>query len=482
MPSIGQGRTRAGHIRIAPSPHEFFKDGANMTQPSHPNDTMHIDREGTAGEEASSLLDTAQGFDPVAYINDPDWHASSLGLQRIAELLERLGNPQDALRFVHVAGTNGKGSTCAFTTSILKQAGYRVGMFTSPYVVEFSERIQVDGCNISPEQLLEVTLQVREQAEAMDDHPTEFELMTAVALLHFAQQGCDIVVLEVGLGGRLDSTNIIQSPEVCVICPITFDHTDILGDTLQAIATEKAGIIKAGATVVVGVQPPEAMEVVRARAAEEGCRVACVKKWSISGTPRDFSYKEVEHVSLKLLGSYQVQNAATACEVAWALRERGFAIDSGAIERGLALTTWPARFELAHRNPDIIVDGGHNAQGARALVSSLDLNYPGVKPVFVMGVLADKDYPAMIATVLPVAQAFVCIEPPVPRRLPAPDLVHAILERREQAGLRSVGVRAATSALEAVQAATMLAGPDGLVCAFGSLYSVADIYGAIKQL
>ena len=424
------------------------------------------------------------GFDPVAYINDPDWHTSSLGLHRIDELLQRLGRPQDRLRFVHVAGTNGKGSTCAFTASVLVQAGYRTGMFTSPYVVEFAERIQVDGVNIAPDQLREATLLVREQAEAMSEHPTEFELMTAVAFVHFASQGCDIVVLEVGLGGMLDSTNIIGAPDVCAICPIALDHTDILGDTLAAIAAEKAGIIKQGATVIAGVQPPEALATIRQHAAQEGCQLVCVDADGIQGTPRSFSYAAhgdaVEGVALRLLGSYQVQNAALACEISWALRERGWRIPDEALVAGLSEARWPARFELVRRNPDVIVDGGHNAQGAQALVESLAQSFPGRKPIFVMGVLADKDYPSMIEAVLPLAGAFVCIQPPVPRRLPAPDLACAIRARLAEVGLGEVPVHVAPSIAEGVEGALVLAGEDGLVCAFGSLYSVADLYRALE--
>ena len=205
-------------------------------------------------------------FDAIEYINTPRWLTSRLGLERIRELLDRLGRPQDRLKFVHVAGTNGKGSTCAFTASILAEAGFKTGLFTSPYVETFHERIRVNGRNISDEDLTAATLRVRECAEAMEaeggEHPTEFELMTAVALVHFAHVGCDIVVLEVGLGGRLDSTNVIAAPEVAAIVSIALDHTNLLGNTLAEIAHEKAGIVKEGSTVVSWPQEPSAMEVV----------------------------------------------------------------------------------------------------------------------------------------------------------------------------------------------------------------------------
>ena len=213
-------------------------------------------------------------FDAIEYINTPRWLTSRLGLERIRELLDRLGRPQDRLKFVHVAGTNGKGSTCAFTASILAEAGFKTGLFTSPYVETFHERIRVNGYNISDEDLTAATLRVRECAEAMEaeggEHPTEFELMTAVALVHFAHVGCDIVVLEVGLGGRLDSTNVIAAPEVAAIVSIALDHTNLLGNTLAEIAHEKAGIVKAGSTVVSWPQEPSAMEVVEDAARRAG--------------------------------------------------------------------------------------------------------------------------------------------------------------------------------------------------------------------
>ena len=200
-------------------------------------------------------------FDPKEYLQQGAWRDVRLGLHRTEELLERLGRPQDSLKIVHVAGTNGKGSTCAFIASILQEAGYKTGLFTSPYILRFNERIQIDRRDISDEDLLEVAADVREQALAMDEQPTAFELITAAALLHFAQQECDAVVLEVGLGGRLDSTNVV-TPEVCAIAPISLDHTHVLGDTVEKIAHEKAGIIKPGVPVVSNRQPADARRVI----------------------------------------------------------------------------------------------------------------------------------------------------------------------------------------------------------------------------
>lgn len=441
------------------------------------------------------------GFDPIAYINTPRWQASRLGLERIRELLERLGRPQDRLKFVHVAGTNGKGSICAYLASILSAAGYRTGMFTSPYIERFEERIRVDGVMISPDELRDVTLAVREHAEAMaeetGDHPTEFELMTAVALEHFARCGCDIVVLEVGLGGRLDSTNVIDAPEACVIARIGLDHTALLGNTLAAIAGEKAGIIKEGSAVVSWPQESEAMAVIEHAAAEHGCELRVPDfaqleegaiRWEDGASPfRSFSYREWTDLRTGILGSYQPQNATVALEVVSVLRGRGWHIPDEAVRAGVARTRWPGRFEIVEggSSPDgfaIVVDGGHNPQGARALADSLAEVFPGRKPVFVIGVLEDKDYPRMLEDVLPLGSAFVCVTPDNPRALPAHKLARAI----RWTGQDLLGCSACVNPVvardfeDAIHRARELAGPDGLICAFGSLYSVAALKEAVR--
>ena len=440
-------------------------------------------------------------FDPIAYINTPRWQASRLGLDRIRELLERLGRPQDRLKFVHVAGTNGKGSICAYLASILNAAGHRTGMFTSPYIERFEERIRVNSAMISPDELRDVTLAVREHAEAMAEetggHPTEFELMTAVALEHFARCGCDIVVLEVGLGGRLDSTNVIDAPEACVIARIGLDHTALLGNTLAAIAGEKAGIIKEGSAVVSWPQESEAMAVIEHAAAEHGCELRVpdfaqleegAVKWEDGASPfRPFSYKEWADLRTGILGSYQPQNAALALEAAEALRGRGWEIPDDAVRAGIAAARWPGRFEIVEggSSPDgfaIVVDGGHNPQGARALADSLAEVFPGRKPVFVIGVLEDKDYPRMLEDVLPLGSAFVCVTPDNPRALPAHKLACAI----RWTGQDLLGCSACVNPVvardfeDAIRRARELAGPDGLICAFGSLYSVAALKEAVR--
>ena len=442
-------------------------------------------------------------FDPIAYINEPRWQRVRPGLERISELLERMGRPQDRLRFVHVAGTNGKGSACAYLASILQAAGYKTGLFTSPYIIQFEERIRVDGENISAADLASATLFVREHAEAMaaesGEHPTEFELMTAVAFEHFARSACDIVVCEVGLGGRLDSTNIIESPEVCVIMRIGLDHTDFLGTTYGEVAAEKAGIVKAGSPVVAYPQDvPEAEEVIRAKAAECGCSVSApdfsqLEMGGVRDGIRAFTYRE-RAFATQLLGSYQPYNATMAIEAARTLRERGWKISEEAIEQGIRATSWPGRFEVVEAGRGcaaVVVDGGHNPQGAQVLAESLADVFPGKRIAFLMSVLADKDYHAMVRAVAPLGVAWVCVTSPnAGRALSGEELAAAVRDELGAPAASSdapgahdapgaVPVESAPSFAAGIARARELAGEEGVVCAWGSLYSLSELKGAL---
>jgi dihydrofolate synthase/folylpolyglutamate synthase len=448
---------------------------------------------GAAGTAASaSAADGAapDDFDPVAYLNLPRWRSAHLGLDRIRALLDRLGRPQDRLKFVHVAGTNGKGSTSAFMACILQEAGYRCGLFTSPYIRTFEERIRIDGRNIPAFDLARVAWDVRCASEAIfaetGDHPTEFEMMTAVAFSYFARERCDIAVIEVGLGGRLDSTNVIAHPEVSIIARIGLDHTALLGDTLGKIAAEKAGIVKDGCPVV---SWPN--EDAGARAAIEGAARDHVARLivpdfsalavdSVSAGVRPFSYRG-ERFETRLLGSYQPYNATLAIEAACALRGEGWNVSDEAVRSGIAHTSWPARFEVVEAGsgaPTIVVDGGHNPQGAVALADSLADVFPGKRPVFVMGVLADKDYRSMIDAVIPKARCVLCIAPPNPRALSADDLARVLRSWADEHG-RNLPVEACPDAVCALKRARELAPADGIVCAFGSLYSVDEVMRAV---
>ena len=431
-------------------------------------------------------------FDPVAWINTPRWQTSRLGLSRMVDLLERLGRPQDDLRFVHVAGTNGKGSVCAYLASVLQAAGYKVGLFTSPFILCFEERIRVNGENIRAEELARAVQAVRPAAEAVEadtgDHPTEFELMAAVAFEHFRAVGCDIVVLEVGLGGRLDATNVIDASEASVICRIGLDHTDLLGDTVAAIAGEKAGIVKPGCPVASWPQEREAMAIIEAVAAERGCELVVPDFSQLAVEPlagaalRRFSWQGQEFET-RLLGSYQPFNAALALETVRVLRGRGWDIPEEAEVAGIASARWPGRFEMVAASPLTIVDGGHNPQGAEALAASLAdlLGEEGRGSVdFALGVLADKDYPAMVRAVAPWARSFSVYAPTSPRALSADELAACVREvLGEEGRADDVPVRVCAEAAEALRAARNVAGPEGCAVAFGTLYAIADLMAAL---
>lgn len=431
-------------------------------------------------------------FDPVAWINTPRWQTSRLGLSRMVDLLERLGRPQDDLRFVHVAGTNGKGSVCAYLASVLQAAGYKVGLFTSPFILCFEERIRVNGENIRAEELARAVQAVRPAAEAVEadtgDHPTEFELMAAVAFEHFRAVGCDIVVLEVGLGGRLDATNVIDASEASVICRIGLDHTDLLGGTVAAIAGEKAGIVKPGCPVASWPQEREAMAVIEAVAAERGCELVVPDFSQLAVEPlagaalRRFSWQGQEFET-RLLGSYQPFNAALALETVRVLRGRGWDIPEEAEVAGIASARWPGRFEMVAASPLTIVDGGHNPQGAEALAASLAdlLGEEGRGSVdFALGVLADKDYPAMVRAVAPWARSFSVYAPTSPRALSADELAACVREvLGEEGRADDVPVRVCAEAAEALRAARAAAGSQGVAVAFGTLYAIADLMAAL---
>lgn len=431
-------------------------------------------------------------FDPVAWINTPRWQTSRLGLSRMVDLLERLGRPQDDLRFVHVAGTNGKGSVCAYLASVLQAAGYKVGLFTSPFILCFEERIRVNGENIRAEELARAVQAVRPAAEAVEadtgDHPTEFELMAAVAFEHFRAVGCDIVVLEVGLGGRLDATNVTDASEASVICRIGLDHTDLLGGTVAAIAGEKAGIVKPGCPVASWPQEREAMAVIEAVAAERGCELVVPDFSQLAVEPlagaalRRFSWQGQEFET-RLLGSYQPFNAALALETVRVLRGRGWDIPEEAEVAGIASARWPGRFEMVAASPLTIVDGGHNPQGAEALAASLAdlLGEEGRGSVdFALGVLADKDYPAMVRAVAPWARSFSVYAPTSPRALSADELAACVREvLGEEGRADDVPVRVCAEAAEALRAARAAAGSQGVAVAFGTLYAIADLMAAL---
>ena len=398
------------------------------------------------------------------------------GLERVSALLEKLGNPQKQLKFVHVAGTNGKGTTCTLIAGALKSAGYRTGLYTSPYVLEFRERFQIDGQMIPEEELIEQVQAVSAAADEMEasgEAITEFEFITAIALLWFARRNCDIVVLEVGLGGRFDATNVIDTPEAAAIASISLDHTAVLGDTVEQIAFEKAGIIKPGGTVVCYPDQLPGVQAVLEKAAEErgaAFRLASLsmvqeQERSILGTR--LLYRG-EPLLLPFVGEHQVKNAVTALTVLEVLQEKGWNLPLKAIQEGFAQARIPARMEILGHDPLILLDGGHNPGCAAALREVLTRYLSGKKLVAVMGMMADKDSRAALSILAPLFSAVRTLQPENPRSLSAEELA-------EEAAVWCSDSRPCTNHAQALQEAKKLAGKEGAVIVCGSFYLAAEV-------
>ncbi|MGN1346103.1 MAG: bifunctional folylpolyglutamate synthase/dihydrofolate synthase [Eubacteriales bacterium] len=418
----------------------------------------------------------------LEYIHSVSWKGSRPGLSRITELCGRLGHPENSLKFLHVAGTNGKGSVCRMLASILEQAGYRVGLFTSPFVERFNERIMFGSRDITNEELACVTEFVRTYADAMADAPTEFELITAIAFEYFRRMACDYVVLETGLGGRLDSTNVIPSSVLSIITGIDLDHTALLGNTTAEIAAEKAGIIKEGCPVLFGEGDSDAEAVIRKTAQE---RHSLYRRTDFSAiadlhsdlTGTTFTFGE-RRVHIPLLGLYQTRNTATVLTACDMLRETGTVLPEKAVTDGLAAARWKARFEILAERPLVIYDGAHNPQGVTGAVENITHYLTGLsgdgKILLLMGVMADKAYDRMIALLSPLASTVFCVTPSVSRALPA---VSAAAEY-ERCG---VPARSFDSLADGVNAACEAALSENrpLVC-LGSLYMYADVKCAVR--
>ena len=410
----------------------------------------------------------------IEYIHSVSWTFCKPGLERVTELCRGLGNPEKKLKFIHVAGTNGKGSFCSMTSSVLRAAGYKVGLFTSPYIKEFNERMQINGENISNGELARLTERIRPVAENMTDKPTEFELITAIAFEYFAANNCDVVVLEAGLGGRLDSTNVISSPLLSVITGVALDHTAILGDTVEKIAAEKAGIIKRGTPILYGGDDENTFEIIKSRADVLGSHIFTVDYSKLKNLRCDlegsrFDYGDRKELKIKLLGLYQPGNAAVVIEAADILKKWGFDIPENALRKGLADAVWHARFEKVCADPLIIFDGAHNPQGINQAVVSVKHYFGGKKVCLLTGVLCDKDYTEIARKLSEVAELAFTLTPDSPRALSA-DEYAAVL----------VGEGVTATPCESIEKAFLLAKKTAkdkgipLVC-LGSLYVYASL-------
>ena len=416
----------------------------------------------------------------LRYIHEVCWKGTIPGLERIQALLDAMGNPERKCKFVHVTGTNGKGSTCAMVASILRKAGYKTGLYTSPYLIRFNERIQINGEQISDADICELTEYVKPFAESIFERPTEFEMVTAIGFEYFARHKCDIVVCEVGMGGEFDATNVIPAPEAAVICNIGLDHTEVLGDTLEKIAGAKAGIIKPGCDAVLYRERPsvEAVFEERCKALNAPLHKAdfdSLHLLSHSLEGQVFDWERFHALRLPLLGEHQLHNAAVALTTARVLQKRGWKITDAQIREGIESVRWPGRFELMRKDPMFIIDGGHNPQCIEALVKNIRDYLPGRELTVLTGVLGDKDFHCMYRDVTQYAKDFITITPANARALTAEKLADY---------LRQFGkpVTACDVVADGVRLAIEHAGKDGVVLCYGSLYMIGDIDAALQTL
>jgi dihydrofolate synthase/folylpolyglutamate synthase len=418
----------------------------------------------------------------LEYIHGTRKFGSKLGLENIRILLELLGNPHKELKIIHIAGTNGKGSTSSFISSILKEARYNVGLFTSPYLEKFTERIRINEECISEEDLARITSTVKENVEKMIEngynHPTEFEIVTAIAFVYYYQKKVDYVVLEVGLGGRYDSTNIIDKSIASVITPISMDHMDILGDSINKIAWEKAGIIKDNGLVICFPQEQEAQDVIERVVKEKKGELITVPIDNISlteigptGSRFNFSYntKTFEDLQINLLGSHQVFNASIALTTILVLKEKGLVdVTDYSIINGLRKAQWKGRLEILKEKPSFIIDGAHNLQGAQALRNSIKNLFKFNKLILGIGILGDKDVEKIVKELVTIADAIVITEANNPRALKAEELAKIVSKYNNNYFIEK-------DIEKAVEKALNISDKEDLIVFSGSLYLIGDI-------
>lgn len=423
----------------------------------------------------------------LEYIHGTRKLGSKLGLKNITELLNRLGNPQNKYPSIHVAGTNGKGSVTSMIAHVLHQSGYKVGMFISPYLENFTERIQVGLKEIPRDDLARITQKVKEKVDDMIEeglnHPTEFEIVTAIGFSYFAEAEVDIAVVEVGLGGRFDATNVLK-PILSVITSISYDHINILGDSLDKIAYEKAGIIKEGVPVVSYPQALEAAEVIRQVAAERNAPLTevtpeqvKVKKQEFDEQIFDFIFEDKCYPDLKirLPGSHQIINAATALTALMIAQKNGLSLNSRDIYTGLEVTRWPGRLEKLCDKPLIIIDGAHNISGAKALAESIKFYFNNKKITLVLGILKDKAVDEIVATICPLAYKTIVTTPDSPRAIAPEELAEKV-----QLYCRNISIE--PDPIKALDIAIDTTEQDGLMLVCGSLYLVGLARKYIRSL
>lgn len=382
-------------------------------------------------------------------------------------LLEKLGDPHMDLRYVHVAGTNGKGSTVAYISNILQSAGYKVGTFASPFLYKYNELLKVNGIEIADEKFGDIFAMVKPKIDELANEnisPSEYEILTVMGFIYFKQMKCDIVVLEVSMGGRVDTTNVIPPAAVSVITPISYDHMSILGNTLEEIASEKAGIIKSGTKVVSASQTKGVTNVLNNKCKNVGVNIEFISSPRLIS--RDFKGQVFELGDVyktSLLGNYQIDNAALAIKVCEKLKDSGYEITDEALKSGIENTKWFGRFSIVQNEPYIVVDGGHNRQGALVLRDSLEAYFPKRKIVFLMGILKDKEVDYILDTLLPITDRLYAATVESPRTLPPEELVEKVRERGGKAEVFNSHL-----------APSELVKEDEVLCICGSLYLIKN--------
>ena len=417
------------------------------------------------------------------YIEELKKYGSVPGLKNIENLCEKLENPQDALSFVHIAGTNGKGSTLAFLSEILQESGYRVGRYISPTIFEYRERIQVNKKPVSKKELCRLMGRMKEICEELiregKPHPTAFEIETAMAFQYFKERQCDIVVLETGLGGLLDATNIIQNTLVAVFTSISLDHMGILGDTLKQIAENKAGIMKPGAVAVALKGEDEVMEVLSRRAASLKIPFLIADpdeadEVKSSLEKQSFCYGTYRNLMITMAGRYQIDNAILAVKTVEALERTGLPVKERAIYKGLEKASWPGRFQVLARKPYFLADGAHNRDGAKRLAQSIRFYFTNRKILYIIGILRDKEQDEILKVTCPLAQQILTVPTPGERGLSSYELA---LKAREY----HRNVTAVDSVEEAVELAYLLADQNTVIIAFGSLSYLGKLMKLVEH-
>lgn len=410
------------------------------------------------------------------YIDNCYKKGSVYGLETIRALMNVLSNPQNGQRIIHIAGTNGKGSVGTFISNVLIEAGYKTGRFVSPTVYCYEERFQINGRYISNDSFAQVMTMVAEAAGTIDFEPTGFELETAAALCYFNIEQCDVSIIECGLGGKSDATNVIDNNMLTVLTSISLDHTALLGSTITRIAKEKCGIIKYCTQVVSIEQPREAEEVIRIACDKVGAEYSFVSKADIknqnfNGLAQSFDYGKYKNIKISMLGDYQFENAALALRCVDVLNGKGFIIPEKAVYKGMEAAHWGGRFEVVNQAPLFILDGAHNPDAAQRLKNSLDLYFKGRRMLFIIGVFADKDYDNILKCTAHLAERIFAITAPSPRGLEAPVLVKAIKKYNENAYESDIG-----SAVE-----YCLKCKDYITVAFGSLSFIGNITEYVRK-